>query len=90
MRFGVNGTRTRLREPNTTLSHVVIPNLDLRAGLVELSSTEMSQNGKHRDTDLAIPKTPCVACHAPCHTGRGKARHGEVHEGEMQRACSAT
>jgi hypothetical protein len=58
--------------------------------LVQLSSTEMSQIGKHRDTDLAIPGMPCVACHPLCHTGRGKARYGDFHEGEMQRACSAT
>src|SRR6188472_4154165 len=76
MRFGVNGTTTSLRErqrpPSRPPSHVVIPNLDQSALLIQLSSTEMSQIGKHRDTGLAILKKPCVACHTAVPDGPGK------------------
>ena len=72
MRFGVNGTITSLRGDVGRLSHVLIPNLDLRALFRPMSSSQRSQIGKHPETNLVTSKSACVAFHTAVPDGPGK------------------
>jgi WhiB family transcriptional regulator, redox-sensing transcriptional regulator len=73
MRFGVNGTAPAYGSNTAVLSHVLIPNLDLRTLFGRMSRNQRSQNGKHRETNLVTSQKPCVAFHTAVPDGPGKS-----------------